>query len=185
MIPGNLRALLALLATSIFFARAYTVCASESRAADKAHAVRTAVPKPVTITSSKGAEQLAEWHITQACNLMKANDPYYVDRGRAHLNSAKSIGLGTLAGIKAERFLKHNWPKMPVPRKIVEKHTDAVKVSDSAQSERLWRECIKECPTFEHPYNGLGQQLLKQGNRRARRFSRRFSNSIQTMSDHT
>lgn len=115
-------------------------------------------------TPKEGAEQLAEWHITQACNLMKANDPSYVDSGRAHLTSAVSIGKGTPAGVKAERFLKHNWPRLPVPQKIVKKHTDAVKVSESSESERLWRECIKQCPTFEHPYNGLGQQLLKQGN---------------------
>lgn len=118
-------------------------------------------PQP---TAKAGAEQRAEWHITQACNLMKANHPSYVDRGRAHLTSAISIGKGTLAGVKAERFLKHNWPRLPVPQKIVKKHTDAVKVSESPESERLWRECIKECPTFEHPYHGLGQQLLVQGN---------------------
>lgn len=94
---------------------------------------------------------------------MKANDSYYVSRGHKHLATAKKIGQGTLEGIKAERFLKHNWPKLPVPHKIVKKHTDAVKTSDSPESERLWRECIKECPTFEHPYHGLGQQLLRQG----------------------
>lgn len=123
----------------------------------------SAQPSSSSSTASKGGEQLAEWHINQACNLMKANDPYYVSRGRTHLTSAKSIAQGTVTGVKAERFLKHNWPKLPVSHQIVKKHTDAVKASDSLESSRLWRECIKECPTFEHPYHGLGQQLLKQG----------------------
>jgi tetratricopeptide (TPR) repeat protein len=116
--------------------------------------------------AGKGNETLAAWHLEQAIQLMRKNDNSYVDSGKTHLTMAISLGKGTIAEVKAKRFLEHNWPKRPVPKSIVKKHNEALAIESTPEAERLWRQCIKACPSYEHPYTGLGYKLFKEGRRK-------------------
>jgi hypothetical protein len=114
----------------------------------------------VMLSGSPKWKSDASNHIDIAIELMNANDPTYVSEGKAHLEKAAELGKGTPTGEKAKRFLRCNWPVEPVPNEVVLLHTQAIASSDIKKSDELWRECIRRCPSFEHPQSCLAMHLI-------------------------